>query len=460
MREKAKPLSDGATWRVDTSICGTLCICQALAVLSAVSIIYLSVIVYLPAKRELESGIGETPVMCTTVERRKTEHHVEACDESSCTEWCLGKGSGPCDQIHVNVRQNGTDVDFEGCHDVFHKECPVLDADTASVHNCKKDNQCTVLEGVFICRAGICTNISQVFACTWEKDQEETPLNCYYKRNCVKLDGEYVCRAGQCSRVGVWKCQRKCERIPFSGQNLLVIAGNHLLTAHCRAAIDSRTGIEIWKDSIAMTGKVVTTSCTHLQKYSDLIRLSDCINGSVIPSAPFGSFSNLTSIMDIYQEVGLKYRFDNNSEILDKPRKTHLPFDFEVEIYKKSLLFINHEGCVNTLQHECTAFYKNLGQDGRNQTSPSRFPCYYAPHNDKSVVQRYDLIRTKWWFLLFFSVPSSILLISCSMLFICSRVVGVTKYGAMAMMLSCCKPKPSPDIAMKEFNNESDDELL
>ena len=43
-------------------------------------------------------------------------------------------------------------------------------------------------------------SLLQVFACAWEKDQEETPLNCYYKRNCVKLDGEYVCRAGQCSR--------------------------------------------------------------------------------------------------------------------------------------------------------------------------------------------------------------------------------------------------------------------
>ena len=28
-------------------------------------------------QRELESGIGETPVMCTTVERRKKEHYSE-----------------------------------------------------------------------------------------------------------------------------------------------------------------------------------------------------------------------------------------------------------------------------------------------------------------------------------------------------------------------------------------------
>ena len=52
---------------------------QAVAVLSTVSIIYLSVIIYLPAKRELESGIGETPVMCTTIESRTIENDIELC---------------------------------------------------------------------------------------------------------------------------------------------------------------------------------------------------------------------------------------------------------------------------------------------------------------------------------------------------------------------------------------------
>jgi|LakMenEpi03Aug12_release.lakeMendotaPanAssembly.Ray.scaffolds.fasta_scaffold507011_1 hypothetical protein len=39
---------------------------------------------------------------------------------------------------------------------------------------------------------------------------------------------------------------------------------------------------------------------------------------------------------------------------------------------------MNHEGCVNTLQEECKRFYAELGRDGRNQSFPSRFPCYYA----------------------------------------------------------------------------------
>ena len=43
------------------------------------AIIYLSVIIYLPAKRELESGIGETPVMCTTVEDQWIDNDMEMC---------------------------------------------------------------------------------------------------------------------------------------------------------------------------------------------------------------------------------------------------------------------------------------------------------------------------------------------------------------------------------------------
>jgi hypothetical protein len=42
------------------------------------------------------------------------------------------------------------------------------------------------------------------------------------------------------------------------------------------------------------------------------------------------------------------------------------------------MLFMNHEGCVNTLEEECKTFYAELGRDGRNQSFPSRFPCYYA----------------------------------------------------------------------------------
>jgi hypothetical protein len=52
------------------------------------------------------------------------------------------------------------------------------------------------------------------------------------------------------------------------------------------------------------------------------------------------------------------------------------------------MLFINHEGCVNTLQDECERFYTEHGQDSRNRSSPSRFPCFYAADNEAFVVRR------------------------------------------------------------------------
>jgi hypothetical protein len=59
----------------------------------------------------------------------------------------------------------------QGCHDTFYKTCPVLDRTHATEHNCKKDNQCGLLEGMFICQLGICRNISEV---SQVKNKEKT----------------------------------------------------------------------------------------------------------------------------------------------------------------------------------------------------------------------------------------------------------------------------------------------
>ena len=46
---------------------------MACAVLSSVSLVYLTFIVYIPAKREITSGLLETPVICTTTAMRETD---------------------------------------------------------------------------------------------------------------------------------------------------------------------------------------------------------------------------------------------------------------------------------------------------------------------------------------------------------------------------------------------------
>ena len=91
-------------------VCCGLCLCMAVAVLSSVSLVYLTFIVYLPAKRELLSGLLETPVMCTTVQKVETDK----CEWSSCFEWCLSKPNN-CVQLFVTVRKNGSDLQWSDC---------------------------------------------------------------------------------------------------------------------------------------------------------------------------------------------------------------------------------------------------------------------------------------------------------------------------------------------------------
>jgi hypothetical protein len=55
--------------------------------------------VYMPAKREINSGLSDVPVMCTTVERVETDD----CDWYSCGEWCLSKSSH-CVKLWAQVR--------------------------------------------------------------------------------------------------------------------------------------------------------------------------------------------------------------------------------------------------------------------------------------------------------------------------------------------------------------------
>ena len=85
----------------ERAVCGTLCLCLAVSVMSSVALVYLTVIIYLPAQRELRSGIGETSVMCTTIEHKKISDDINACKWSSCSEWCLSKGGAACTHVYV-----------------------------------------------------------------------------------------------------------------------------------------------------------------------------------------------------------------------------------------------------------------------------------------------------------------------------------------------------------------------
>ena len=110
--------------------------------------------------------------------------------------------------------------------------------------------------------------IIPLLSCTWAPEDAEPPLNCFYKRNCVELDGMYSCTDGYCSsyimwrqtlflpsyfRLANWKCERACRDIPTSRQNVISMAGDKIVSAHCRVGINSRLGKFFLSLSLYMT---------------------------------------------------------------------------------------------------------------------------------------------------------------------------------------------------------------
>jgi len=270
-------------------VCCTLCLCMAVAVFSSVALVYLTALVYMPAKREIESGLSDLPVMCTTIERIDTDD----CDWYSCGEWCLSKSSH-CTKIWAQVRKNGTDVLFKGCSNIEDITCQVMDQDfiaekvcysdndcdaandrfkqkctdprhcgnasqpfkcdykfhrclsVRQYRNCKLDNVCTNLEHLFLCENGLCQNITSAFDCHYTKSQH--PVDCKDKRQCITLNGLYECHDGQCAKIEwPWHCERHCKHVPTdASRNMIILAGDRMLAANCDLATNLKTGTKIW----------------------------------------------------------------------------------------------------------------------------------------------------------------------------------------------------------------------
>merc|ERR1712062_75956 len=165
-------------------------------------------------------------------------------------------------------------------------------------------------------------------------------------------------------------------------------------------------------DSSDSPGTTLLASCTNFgDNGTDFIRAYDCINGTELPENMLGqSRINLTTLQNAYED--------------------------EIMIFNQSRLRINFEGCVNTLQEECTHFYEDHGHDGRNNSANSRYPCYYTPDNSDFVVARFNLHHTRWLFSIFFVVPAGLFVMSCGILFACSRALNVDNSGHMKM--ECC----------------------
>lgn len=406
---KQVPVEDLVVPPQDTKICGTICICQMTAVLSSVALVYLTVAIYMPSSRAMSSGISEVPVMCTTIRAA----NIDNCDWGSCGEWCLSKTSGPCIQIYVNLRRNGSTILLANCTNTTNKTCYGIDQEAAKKAKCIAD-ECRNLTGTFNCSAGTCINITDAFECVFH--DTDPPLKCSGRRGkitCIDIDGLFNCNRGTCERIRTpYNCDRRCVDIPTRNKNVIVLSGDKVYLSHCESAISVDTDKEVWNEN---RGDVMIASCYGVFNSSSGVEAVDCINGSVLAKDMLTDLTNFTYLSHLAVYA---------TEILDET-KTVMPPESDLIIANESRLLINLEGCVNTLKDECKYFLMEYGRDGSDHNARARFPCFYAEKNTDIVVSRFNLENSKMEFLVGFIVPSVLFIVSCLTLIFCQRRVVV-----------------------------------
>lgn len=118
-------------------------------------------------------------------------------------------------------------------------------------------------------------------------------------------------------------------------------------------------------------------------------RAADCINGTVLDESLMPQpFINFTTFWSIY-------------EASDRPvdsSNAFVPAQASLTVYNLSRLYINQQGCVNTLRNECRDFSNTHGRAGENHTAHSRFPCFYTKvgggnknlkmHNNQACIKK------------------------------------------------------------------------
>lgn len=243
----------------------------------------------------------------------------------------------------------------------------------------------------------------------------------------MKLNGFFFCKNSNCTQIKKhdFPRDRYCSKITTSLMNTYVMHNNSVTTMDCEAAyalteaagsdpgLRLDTPVKIWDENVGY----LLTSCIDIQKVSDNNFIAyDCLNGTVLESSVVPEpFTNFTTFWRIYE---------NSTAVLD-PTQKYLPKQSSLTIYNKTKLFINLDGCVNTLRGECKEFIFTHGQDGNNRTAQSRYQCYYNKNQSEFVVARYDLAKTWRELMIAVIVPTSLFVISLTVLCVISQTVQV-----------------------------------
>ncbi|KAJ9600905.1 hypothetical protein L9F63_000948, partial [Diploptera punctata] len=403
----------------DRRICGSICFCQLTVVTSCVALVYLTVAIYIPSHKAFKSGIDPVPITCQTIESMD----AKACVWASCGEWCLTKTSGFCPQIHVTARRNGTDIQLGNCSRLHSIACPPVDEKALKRYNCNNGSECGALTGLFNCSNGHCANMSEVYQCYYKADGATIDS----ERDNMKMSGFLECKKSRCTFIKKpFQCDRFCNRIATTNVNVYVLYDDLLYTGDCMNAVafNSANGTDpgykieptqFWHKE---DDKVLMTSCQSIQRSKDgtSLKAIDCVNGTLLEEDAIPQPSmNFTTLWKIYE---------NKTDPADKSQR-FLPMQSELTIYSRTQLYINLDGCVNTLRMECRQFFNTHGRDGRNHTGRSTFPCFYDKNNNASVVARFDLQKTWKELLIAIVVPAVMFVISSATLCVITRLVNV-----------------------------------
>lgn len=286
---------------------------------------------------------------------------------------------------------------------------------------------------------GHCANFSELYVCHYKADG----ITVDAEKDNMKLNGFFYCKGSNCTRIKrAFSCDRYCPKITTSSINVFAMHNNSLTTADCEVAYalteanGSLPSVRIppthmWNETMG----ILLTNCIDVQRVDDQKLIAyDCLNGTllleeqVIPTP----FTNFTTFWKIYE---------NSSVVLD-PTQKFLPKESTVTIYNATKLFINLEGCVNTLRGECKEFLFTHGQDGDNNTAQSRFQCYYNRNHSDFVVARFDLQKTWRELLIAVVVPSTLFLISLTSLCIITQTVKVGDDAKMRCICNGDSPEP------------------
>ena len=84
-------------------------------------------------------------------------------------------------------------------------------------------------------------------------------------------------------------------------QSVVTMAGDHIVSATCLRAVNTRSGEEIWRVE-EEPGTILLASCTSLEvdQERNLVQGYDCVNGTTLPAYMFSHKTNLTELMRLF----------------------------------------------------------------------------------------------------------------------------------------------------------------